>query len=131
MQPYDCLNRDIQIEIRNDNDSRFVAKSVQTFFAENNLNQVFTHPYTPQENGHIESLYDMHGNLWQWCIDWYDDYPGKSQTNPTGPETGTDRVYRGGSWGSYAADCRSAYRYDAPPSCKSSLIGFRVVRNEE
>lgn len=76
-------------------------------------------------------LYDMHGNLWQWCSDWYDDYPGKSQTNPTGPETGTDRVYRGGSWGSYAADCRSAYRYDAPPSYKSSLIGFRVVRNEE
>jgi len=57
LQPYDCLNRDIQIEIRNDNDSRFVDKSVQTFFAENHLNQVFTHPYTPQENGHIESFH--------------------------------------------------------------------------
>ena len=57
LQPYDCLNRNIQIEIRNDNDSRFVAKSVQVFFAENNLNQVFTHPYTPQENGHIESFH--------------------------------------------------------------------------
>jgi len=57
LQPYDCLNRNIQIEIRNDNDSRFVAKSVQAFFAENHLNQVFTHPYTPQENGHIESFH--------------------------------------------------------------------------
>lgn len=57
LQPYDCLTRDIQIEIRNDNDSRFAAKSVQAFFAENHLNQVFTHPYTPQENGHIESFH--------------------------------------------------------------------------
>jgi len=57
LQLYDCLKRDIQIEIRNDNDSRFVAKSVQHFFAENHLNQVFTHPYTPQENGHIESFH--------------------------------------------------------------------------
>jgi transposase InsO family protein len=57
LQPYDCLNQNIQIEIRNDNDSRFVAKSVQSFFAENHLSQVFTHPYTPQENGHIESFH--------------------------------------------------------------------------
>jgi len=57
LQPYDCLKRNIQIEVRNDNDSRFVAKSVQTFFAENHLDQVFTHPYTPQENGHIESFH--------------------------------------------------------------------------
>jgi putative transposase len=59
LQPYDCLNRNIQIEVRNDNDSRFVAKSVQSFFAENHLNQVFTHPYTPQENGHIESFHSI------------------------------------------------------------------------
>jgi len=57
LQPHDCLNRNLRIEVRNDNDSRFVAKSVQDFFAENHLNQVFTHPYTPQENGHIESFH--------------------------------------------------------------------------
>ncbi len=57
LQPFDCLNEKIHIEIRNDNDSRFAAKTVQLFFAENNLNQVFTHPYTPQENGHIESFH--------------------------------------------------------------------------
>ena len=57
LQPFDCLNRKIDIEIRNDNDSRFVAKKVRQFFKENNLNQVFTHPYTPQENAHIESFH--------------------------------------------------------------------------
>lgn len=59
LQPYDCLRRGIQVEVRNDNDSRFAAKSVQDFFAENHLNQVFTHPYTPQENGHIESFHSI------------------------------------------------------------------------
>jgi len=57
LQPYDCLNRQMDIEVRNDNDSRFVAKSVQQFFRDNHLGQVFTHPYTPQENGHIESFH--------------------------------------------------------------------------
>lgn len=57
LQPFNCLNRKIDIEVRNDNDSRFVAKNVQKFFKENSLNQVFTHPYTPQENGHIESFH--------------------------------------------------------------------------
>lgn len=57
LQPYDCLKRNVQIEVRNDNDSRFIAKSVQDFFKENHLQQVFTHPYTPQENGHIESFH--------------------------------------------------------------------------
>jgi putative transposase len=57
LQPYDCLGRKMNIEIRNDNDSRFLAKTVQQFFAENKINQVFIHPYTPQENGHIESFH--------------------------------------------------------------------------
>lgn len=57
LQTYDCLKRGINIEIRNDNDSRFIAKTVQEFFKENHINQVFTHPYTPQENGHIESFH--------------------------------------------------------------------------
>ncbi|HON98620.1 MAG TPA: DDE-type integrase/transposase/recombinase [Bacteroidales bacterium] len=57
LQPYDCLNKQINIEVRNDNDSRFIAKSVQNFFKENQIHQVYTHPYTPQENGHIESFH--------------------------------------------------------------------------
>ena len=57
LQPHDCLNKQINIEVRNDNDSRFSAKEIQAYFKENHLNQVFTHPYTPQENGHIESFH--------------------------------------------------------------------------
>ena len=61
LQPADCLNRQIHIEIRNDNDKRFSAKAVQGFFRENHLGQVFTHPYTPQENGHVESFHAILG----------------------------------------------------------------------
>jgi transposase InsO family protein len=57
LQSYNCLGKKMQIEIRNDNDSRFIARTVQEFFKENQLIQVFTHPYTPQENGHIESFH--------------------------------------------------------------------------
>jgi putative transposase len=59
LQPYQILKNDITVEIRNDNDTRFAAKDIQAFFKENYLNQVFTHPYTPQENGHIESFHSI------------------------------------------------------------------------
>ena len=61
LQANDMLTRGINIEVRNDNDKRFSAKLVQEFFKENYLNQVFTHPYTPQENGHIESFHAILG----------------------------------------------------------------------
>ena len=61
LQPNDMLNKGVHIEIRNDNDKRFSAKMVQQFFEDNYLNQVFTHPYTPQENGHIESFHAILG----------------------------------------------------------------------
>ena len=61
LQPNDMLNEEISIEVRNDNDPRFSAKMVQDFFQTNHLNQVFTHPYTPQENGHIESFHAILG----------------------------------------------------------------------
>jgi len=57
LQEHNMLNKGVDIEIRNDNDKRFEAKTVQQFFKDNYLNQVFTHPYTPQENGHIESFH--------------------------------------------------------------------------
>ncbi|RMG78470.1 MAG: IS3 family transposase [Bacteroidetes bacterium] len=62
LQPNDCLNRALNIEIRCDNDKRFCAKTVRDFFKENHLHQVFTHPYTPQENGHIESFHAILSN---------------------------------------------------------------------
>ncbi|MDE0867344.1 MAG: formylglycine-generating enzyme family protein [Rubripirellula sp.] len=70
-------------------------------------------------------LYDMHGNAWEWCQDRW-DYPSGAVTDPTGPSSGSDRVYRGGSWYYTAGYCRSAHRYRHDPWYRSSNIGFRV-----
>jgi len=72
-------------------------------------------------------LYDMHGNVWEWCSDWYGTYPSGSQTNPTGAATGSLRVNRGGSWYIYAQSCRSAYRYNNTPDYRYISLGFRLV----
>jgi formylglycine-generating enzyme required for sulfatase activity len=73
-------------------------------------------------------LYDMHGNVWEWCWDWYDDYKSGAQTNPLGADSGSIRVARGGSWGSFARYLRSAYRDGHTPSHRDDGLGFRLVR---
>ena len=72
-------------------------------------------------------LYDMHGNVWEWCQDWWRDYPVGAQTDPAGPASGAHRVLRGGGAGSNAATCRSAKRCPYVPDCRELDFGFRVV----
>ena len=89
---------------------------------------VFTAPvgsFRPNAFG----LFDMHGNVREWCGDWEaDDYYARSpDADPAGPSSGTSHIWRGGGWTSTAADCRSAYRGAGPPSTAGLSLGFRIA----
>ena len=85
-----------------------------------------THP-VGEKKPNAWGLYDMHGNVWQWCQDWKEDYQAKAQTDPQGPVKGTMRSLRGGSFTNSSGDARSAFRANDIPDGRNAHQGFRVV----
>ncbi len=88
-----------------------------------------THP-VGEKKPNAWGLYDMHGNVWEWCQDWWKDgyYKESRVDDPTGAATGSSRVLRGGSWGNPARGCRSADRDYGGPGICADILGFRVAR---
>ena len=91
-----------------------------------------THPVDLKNSNEL-GLYDMSGNVWEWCADRYGDYwaGGKTVSNPSGPTYGSDRVLRGGSWNYDARFCRVAHRNYITPEVRNNGIGFRLASSPQ
>jgi formylglycine-generating enzyme required for sulfatase activity len=97
------------------------------WFGDNSINQ--TH-FVGQKTPNAFGLYDMNGNVWEWCNDWYGPYSKYDQVDPLGPNNGLYRVIRGGSWNSKAKNCRVSARYNNAQINRYYNLGFRLAQSK-
>ena len=134
MNPYDCTGYRLLTEsewegaARCGTDTEYAGSDTSTdvtWTSENSDDTQTVAGLAPNSCG----LYDMSGNVWEWTQDWYDDYPSGSATDPTGAESGSRRVFRGGGWDSVASYATVSYRGHDYPDGSGNGVGFRLSRS--
>ncbi len=130
-----CETFDLPLKLPTETQWEYACRAGTTSACSGDLNEMAWYENNSYDKSHPVGskkpnnwgIYDMHGNVWEWCKDWKSAYPKEFVTDPVGPNSGNVRIVRGGSWNDAAQSCRSARRGDNEPIHKSNNLGFRCV----